>query len=109
MFTSRLSLSLAALSLGILFAGGISTGHAQQAGATDPTLFNTGGPGTTNDTRPTLVLPQRPSATAAAHPGDGAAVSGWSPVGGPYTNSRGRALTSNAATDQAASNRLAQR
>ena len=98
----------AALALGMMFTGA-GMAHAQQAGATDPSIFNTGGPGATNDSRPTLVLPEVPSARAAAHPGIGALASGWSNVGGPYINSRGRAQATNVSPDDATTGRYARR
>jgi hypothetical protein len=109
MSNTRFWMPVAALCLGMTFAGSLDAAHAQQAGATDPSLFNTGGPGQTNDTRPTLVLPDRAPEAAAARPGDAAVNSGWSSAGGPYTDGRGHAVSSRDGTDGATTARLAQR
>lgn len=87
--------SATTFALGTLVVGGMSSAHAQQAGAVDPSYYNTAGPGVVNETRPTLVLPQRANVAAAANPADGAKLAGWSPVGGPYVSASGQALASN--------------
>jgi hypothetical protein len=100
---------------GLVAAAGISPAHAQlagQAGATDPTVFNTGGPGQTNSMRPTLVLPQTPDRQAALHPGDGAVAAqgmivGWSNVNGPYSGPDGQVLATNHLPGDQPSSRMA--
>jgi hypothetical protein len=89
MIKTRFLVPAAALGLGMMLAGGLRPADAAQAGATDPSLFNTEGPGAANTSRPTLVLPEREPANAAAHPADSAPNSGWSPVGGPYSTKNG--------------------
>jgi hypothetical protein len=91
---SRLGFWMPVAALGLALVGGVSVAHAQQAGAVDPSTYNLEGPGASNSTRPTLVLPQHVPAEVAQNPGD-PGVSGWSPVGGPYTASNGRALATN--------------
>jgi hypothetical protein len=80
----------AALAMGLV--AGISSADARlpgQAGAVDPSTYNTADP--MNGTRPTLVLPQRVP-QSATNPPRITASRGWSPLNGPYTSTRGRPL-----------------
>jgi hypothetical protein len=79
-----LSIPLAVLCVGLV--AGIPSAQARwlgQAGAVDPSTFYTGGPESTNATRPTLVLPERLPASAATDPTSVIATLGWSRLNGP--------------------------
>jgi hypothetical protein len=90
---SRLMSWMPVAALGFALLGGVSVAHAQQAGAIDPSMYNTGGPGATNSTRPTLVLPETvPASVAENHFNPN---NGWSSAGGPYMGPNGQALATN--------------
>ncbi len=107
MFRIGVFMSATTLGLGVMVLGGISAAHAQMAGAVDPSYYNTAGPGVSNEIRPTLVLPQHPDVAAAANPGDGAKLAGWSPVGGPYMTASGQALATNQLPSEQKATRVA--
>jgi hypothetical protein len=90
---SRVAFVVPAAALAMGLVAGISSADARllgQAGAVDPSTYNTADP--MNGTRPTLVLPRR-EPQSATNPPRITASRGWSALNGPYTSARGRPLT----------------
>jgi hypothetical protein len=100
------------VALGLTIIGGALPAQARifgQAGAVDPSTYNMSDGSVSNMLRPTLVLPQHASVAAAARPADGAKSTGWSPVNGPYTSAKGKALSSNQLPGDATNTRVVDR
>lgn len=92
---SRVALSIPLATLCVGLVAGIPAAQAAwfgQAGAVNSSTFNTGDPGATNASRPTLVVPEHVPGRAATDPDRVARQPGWSTLNGPYTSNRGQPL-----------------